>query len=224
MTPQPPNPRSVFGRAVELESAADRKAYLDEACAGAPEVRDRVEALLRAHEAAGGFLQPAAAGAGRHGQLRPVPGTAQHDRAVQAARGDRRRRHGRGVGRRPDRSRSSGGSRSSSSRPGWTRGVLARFEAERQALAMMDHPNIAKVLDAGTTAGRPAVLRHGTGEGHADHRVLRRPQADPEGSGWNCSCRSARRSSTPTRRASSTATSSRSTCWSHCTTTSRCRR
>ena len=37
-----------------------------------------------------------------------------------------------------------------------TRQVLARFEAERQALALMDHPNIAKVLDAGTTdAGRP---------------------------------------------------------------------
>ena len=34
--------------------------------------------------------------------------------------------------------------------------VIARFEAERQALAIMDHPNIAKVLDAGTTeAGRP---------------------------------------------------------------------
>src|SRR5262249_42408577 len=34
--------------------------------------------------------------------------------------------------------------------------VIARFEAERQALAMMDHPNIAKVLDAGTTdSGRP---------------------------------------------------------------------
>ena len=32
-----------------------------------------------------------------------------------------------------------------------TRQVVARFEAERQALAMMDHPNIAKVLDAGTT-------------------------------------------------------------------------
>lgn len=31
--------------------------------------------------------------------------------------------------------------------------VIARFEAERQALAMMDHPNIAKVLDAGTTKG-----------------------------------------------------------------------
>jgi serine/threonine protein kinase/WD40 repeat protein len=37
-----------------------------------------------------------------------------------------------------------------------TRGVIARFEAERQALALMDHPNIAKVLDAGATdAGRP---------------------------------------------------------------------
>ncbi len=37
-----------------------------------------------------------------------------------------------------------------------TRQVLARFDAERQALAMMDHPNIAKVLDAGTTdGGRP---------------------------------------------------------------------
>src|SRR5690349_18377909 len=37
-----------------------------------------------------------------------------------------------------------------------TRQVVARFEAERQALAMMDHPNIAKVLDAGATdTGRP---------------------------------------------------------------------
>jgi len=37
-----------------------------------------------------------------------------------------------------------------------TKQVIARFEAERQALAMMDHPNIAKVLDAGTTdAGSP---------------------------------------------------------------------
>src|SRR5690349_22023872 len=37
-----------------------------------------------------------------------------------------------------------------------TRSVIARFEAERQALALMDHPNIAKVLDAGATeTGRP---------------------------------------------------------------------
>ena len=37
-----------------------------------------------------------------------------------------------------------------------TKEVVARFEAERQALALMDHPNIAKVLDAGSTgSGRP---------------------------------------------------------------------
>src|SRR5262249_20026582 len=37
--------------------------------------------------------------------------------------------------------------------------VIARFEAERQALALMDHPNIARVLDAGTTgAGRPYLV------------------------------------------------------------------
>jgi WD40 repeat protein/serine/threonine protein kinase len=40
-----------------------------------------------------------------------------------------------------------------------TKAVVARFEAERQALAMMDHPNIAKVLDAGTTeTGRPYFI------------------------------------------------------------------
>ena len=37
-----------------------------------------------------------------------------------------------------------------------TKQVVARFEAERQALALMDHPNIAKVFDAGATeTGRP---------------------------------------------------------------------
>ena len=50
--------------------------------------------------------------------------------------------------------------------------MIARFEAERQALAMMDHPNIAKVLDAGATEQRPTVLRHGIGQGSADDRVL----------------------------------------------------
>src|SRR6185295_7193120 len=38
-----------------------------------------------------------------------------------------------------------------------TKAVVARFEAERQALAMMDHPNIAKVFDAGTAGGSPGT-------------------------------------------------------------------
>src|SRR6266576_5050027 len=42
-----------------------------------------------------------------------------------------------------------------------TRSVIARFEAERQALALMDHPNIAKVLDAGATRPfQPGLPRH----------------------------------------------------------------
>ena len=52
-----------------------------------------------------------------------------------------------------------------------SRQVLARFEAERQALALMDHPNIAKVLDAGATRAGPALLRDGAGQGRADHQV-----------------------------------------------------
>ena len=58
-----------------------------------------------------------------------------------------------------------------------TRQVIARFEAERQALAMMDHPNIAKVLDAGTTdTGRPYFVMELV-KGDADHAVLRRAPA-----------------------------------------------
>ena len=44
-----------------------------------------------------------------------------------------------------------------------TKQVVARFEAERQALAMMDHPNIAKVLRRGGDGERAAVLRDGAG-------------------------------------------------------------
>ena len=87
-----------------------------------------------------------------------------------------------------------------------SRAVLARFDAERQALALMDHPNIARVYDGGTTDGRPAVLRDGAGQRRADHRVLR-PQAAPgPGPAGAVRRRSARRCSTPTRRGSSTAT------------------
>jgi serine/threonine protein kinase len=79
-----------------------------------------------------------------------------------------------------------------------TKQVVARFEAERQALAMMDHPNIAKVLDAGTTESsrwsrisnykvelsdswRPPLLRDGTGARHPHHRLLRPGQSQHQG-------------------------------------------
>ena len=70
---------------------------------------------------------------------------------------------------------------SRSSRPGMdTREVIARFEAERQALALMDHPNIARVLDAGATeAGRPYFVMELV-QGHSDHRLLRPVSALPD--------------------------------------------
>ena len=105
-----------------------------------------------------------------------------------------------------------------------TKQVVARFEAERQALALMDHPNIAKVLDAGRHRHGPALLRHGTGARDQDHRVLRPEPTLAPTSGSTCSSRSARPSSTRIKRGSSTATSSPRISWSRCTTACRCPR
>ncbi len=103
------------------------------------------------------------------------------------------------------------------------RQVIARFAAERQALAMMDHPNIAHVLDAGATdAGRPffvmELVKGVPITDYCDRNKLRR------GSGWSCSSRCVGRSSMRTRRGSSTATSSRRTSWSRWSTAGRCPR
>ena len=83
-----------------------------------------------------------------------------------------------------------------------TRQVVARFESERQALALMNHPYIAQVFDAGTTDDGPALLRHGAGRRRAastptatGHRLTTRAAAA------SCSSRSARPCSTRTRRA-----------------------
>ncbi len=101
-----------------------------------------------------------------------------------------------------------------------TRDVIARFEAERQALAMMDHPNIARVLDAGATdSGRPYfVMELVRGLPITDYCDKNRltPRR-----GSNCSSRSARPCSTPISKGSSTAISNRRTCLSLRTTASR---
>ena len=82
-----------------------------------------------------------------------------------------------------------------------TREVMARFEAERQALALMDHPNIAKVFDAGATdAGRPYFAMELV-QRNPDHRVLRSRSNSRPASGWSCSSPSATACSTPIRRA-----------------------
>ena len=88
--------------------------------------------------------------------------------------------------------------------------VIARFEAERQALALMDHAHIARVLDAGTTgAGRPYfvmdLVKGVPITKYCDEQRLTPRQR------LELFRRSARRSSTRTRRGSSTAISSRPT-------------
>ena len=83
-----------------------------------------------------------------------------------------------------------------------------RFRGERQILARLDHPNIARLLDGGATAeGRPyLVMEYVVGE--PDRRLLRRRGRSPTRGRIASSARSAPPSSTPTRTSSSTATSS----------------
>src|SRR5437660_500208 len=147
---------ALFTLAVE-KPTAERAAFLDRECSGDAELRQRVEALLGAHAKAGEFLnEPPAAVSAKTFVITTgmVP--------VTEKAGDRIGRYkllqqigegGCGVvymaeQEEPVRRRVA----LKVIKLGMdTRSVIARFEAERQALAMMDHPNIAKVFDAGAT-------------------------------------------------------------------------
>ena len=227
---------TVFFAALDRADPAERAAYLDEACGADAELRRRVDRLLEAHPQVGSFLQEDAAahpsplgGVGaRGGATADVPSTESPGTVIGPYKLLQQIGEG-GMGTVYMAEQTAAGP--AQGRPqghqgrAWTASqVIARFEAERQALAMMDHVNIARVLDAGATAaGRPYFVMELV-HGIAHHQVLRRQPPDAARSGWSCSCRSARRSSTPTRRASSTATSSRPTSWSRSTTASRCPR
>jgi eukaryotic-like serine/threonine-protein kinase len=145
----------IFNEAI-ARSPPDRGAYLDQACAGDPALRAAVEALLRANIGATGFLKspPAGSAATVDVPSREGPGTLVGPYKLLQQIGE----GGMGVvfmaeQTAPVRRKVA----LKVLKPGMdSRQVLARFEAERQALALMDHPNIARVFDAGTTAdGRP---------------------------------------------------------------------
>jgi eukaryotic-like serine/threonine-protein kinase len=152
----------VFTNALKHASPAERAAYLDEACAGNPRLRADVEALLRAHATDPGFLErPAVTVVLSSAGEPPEPAAPERPGVELAGRYKLLERIGDGgMGSvwvaeqsQPVRRRVA----VKLVKPGMdSRQVVARFEAERQALALMDHPNITKVLDAGTTdAGRP---------------------------------------------------------------------
>jgi tetratricopeptide (TPR) repeat protein/serine/threonine protein kinase len=149
--------KEIFLAAVEKSDPAERDAYLHEACGQDEELRRQVDALLRKHTQAGSFLESPAPN--------PVP-TVDEPPADEAP--------GTTVGAYKLIEQIGEGGMGAVWMAQQTepvkrlvavklikagmdsRHVFARFEAERQALALMDHTNIARVLDGGTTAaGRP---------------------------------------------------------------------
>jgi serine/threonine protein kinase len=149
----------IFARALAIP-VSERPRFLEVECGADLELQARVESLLRAHESAGDFMES-----------HPAPETgrrpAARSQGTAEAAGDR-------IGRYKLQQKIGEGGcgvvwMAEQEEPvrrqvalkiiklGMdTKEVIARFEAERQALAMLDHPNIAKILDAGATeTGRP---------------------------------------------------------------------
>jgi eukaryotic-like serine/threonine-protein kinase len=154
MQVDPARLEEIFGEALTQADGAARAAYLSQACANDPDLRQRVEALLAAHEATDNLLRLPAADSAANAAISEGPGSkiGRYKLLEEIGEG------GFGVvfmaeQEQPVRRKVA----LKIIKAGMdTRQVVARFEAERQALAMMDHPNIAKVLDAGATeTGRP---------------------------------------------------------------------
>ena len=157
MASQTIDEKAIFNVACGIASAELRHEYLQQVCGNNPQIMQRVEVLLRAHYLDPHFLEISPSNVVATTELPPIsecPGTqiGPYKLLEQIGEGGMgvvyyavaARAHRRNVALKIIK-------------PGMdTREVVARFEAERQALAMMDHPNIAKVFDAGATdAGRP---------------------------------------------------------------------
>jgi serine/threonine protein kinase/tetratricopeptide (TPR) repeat protein len=153
---------AIFFAALE-RPPCDRAAFLDRACGGDAGLRARIEQMLAAQSHLGGFLEePQAEAAPDPGRTGPAEPPAEAPGAVLAGKYKLLQRIGEGgmgsvwmaaqlepVKRRVavkliHRDRGS------------SQAILARFEAERQAIALMDHPHIARLLDAGTTGAAEA--------------------------------------------------------------------
>jgi serine/threonine protein kinase/tetratricopeptide (TPR) repeat protein len=148
----------IFSHALNLAVAEERRQYIREACGGDETLRRRIETLLRAHEQSGNVLDsPIVTDLGRTGAY-----LLSHEAgSVIAGRYKLLEKVGEGgMGAvwvaeqvEPVRRRVA----VKLIKPGMDSvAVMRRFEAERQALAVMDHPHIAKILDGGLTEhGRP---------------------------------------------------------------------
>src|SRR5438105_4478968 len=156
------NEESLFAAALEKANPTERQAFLTDACGGDDALRQRVERLLAADGHACGVLDRGADGDFAPGP-RPSPDPPSLAERPGTVIGRYKLKEQIGEGgfglvfvaeqREPIRRMVA----LKLIKPGMdTREVIVRFEAERQALALMDHPNIAHVIDAGATdSGRP---------------------------------------------------------------------
>jgi serine/threonine protein kinase len=150
MSTSTPNVETILEQAIAIAAPAERQAFVEKACAGDAGLQQRVERLIVNHFRAGGFLERPAVEVetilvpepviGPYKLLEPIGEGGMGVVYVAEQVVPVRRKVALKV-----------------IKPGMdTKQVIARFEVERQALAMMDHPNIAKVHDAGATeSGRP---------------------------------------------------------------------
>jgi serine/threonine protein kinase/tetratricopeptide (TPR) repeat protein len=167
MNPDPQQAKEIFLAALEL-AAGQRGSYLDQACGGNAELRARVDKLLQAHDREDSLVAPA-----------PQPTLDSYPDAAVAPQdtssgGPASEKPGAVIGHYKLLQQIGEGGMGTVWMAQQTvpvkrivalklikmgmdsKQVIARFEAERQALALMDHANIARVLDAGTTSkGRP---------------------------------------------------------------------
>ena len=150
------NPEDIFHEASEITNPKKRNAYLDEACQGNEKLRAEVDDLLSSDEQAGSFLAvpPVDSEVTLDMSSKGLPGTkiGRYELVQLIGEG--------GMGlvylaqqKQPVKRQIA----LKIIKPGMdSKEVIGRFEAERQALAVLDHPNIARVFDAGTTdTGRP---------------------------------------------------------------------
>jgi serine/threonine protein kinase len=142
----------IFTEALSVP-AGERAVFLDKACGGDDRLRRKVEALLNSHEKIGDFLEEAPNQAVKAARVAAAVDEKPFDRIGRYKLLQQIGEGGCGVvfmaeQEEPVRRRVA----LKIIKPGMdTKSVIARFEAERQALALMDHPSIAKVFDAGAT-------------------------------------------------------------------------
>ena len=147
MSDQQRNAKSIFWKALELDSDSDREAFLTTECGSDALLRARVEQLLAAAKRSDSFLDPP--GSSEAGSDTNVLGSQIGPYTIREQVGEG------GMGVVYVAEQTEPVQRKVAIKvikPGMdTKEVIARFEAERQALAFMEHPNIARVLDAGAT-------------------------------------------------------------------------